>query len=674
MGLALVVGPAKAGKIARLLDGYLGELERDPVLIVPNRGDIDRIERDLLRRTGALLAGSIGTFDEVFRELALGSADLRPVTSDAQRALVARARAGADAAQRARPVGSLRRLRGRAARGALGARVRPAGAGATRGRSGAALCLLPRGARPGRALGPRSAAAPRGRAAAVGSRRLGRPAGLRLRLRGPDGRRVGAARGALGPDRGDGLAAVRAGARGLRVAPPHAGGSRLARRRPDRGAPGPRRGVRPRRARPPRAPSLRRHAARRAAARGSDPVLRGRRRARLARADRGGDPGARRLGHAARGDRARRPVRRALAGVARDRARRRSGSRSRSKAASGSARPRSGRRCWRCCASNGSRVAAATSTRYLRSPFSGLHALERRLPRGQAPRPRRLHARERGGGDDQASRRAAAAAARGAPRRDGARGGRAWRGRGDAARRARPRGAAGRRREPRRPARLRRDRAGCSTSWTAGRRSAASSPRTRCWPRSSMPRSGSAPPASPAGWPSSTSRAPAPAASTPSSCSASRRERCRGAATPRRSSTTTCAASSTGRSPSRLVRPDPVERERYLFYTACTRATRRLTLVREAATDEGSPREPSPFWDEVVALFEPEDVRRWTRRRPLSQLTWELEAAPTERERLRALALLAVTRARGRRGARGRERLGAPAHARPPRRSRGRRR
>ena len=92
----------------------------------------------------------------------------------------------------------------------------------------------------------------------------------------------------------------------------------------------------------------------------------------------------------------------------------------------------------------------------------------------------------------------------------------------------------------------------------------------------------------------------------------------------------------------RLVRPDPVERERYLFYTACTRATRRLTLVREAATDEGSPREPSPFWDEVVALFEPEDVRRWTRRRPLSQLTWPLEAAPTERERLRALALLSL--------------------------------
>jgi len=90
MGLALVVGPAKAGKIARLLDGYLEAIDRDPVLIVPNRTDVDRIERDLLRRTGALLSGSIGTFDDLFRELAHDAADARPVTGDAQRALVAR--------------------------------------------------------------------------------------------------------------------------------------------------------------------------------------------------------------------------------------------------------------------------------------------------------------------------------------------------------------------------------------------------------------------------------------------------------------------------------------------------------------------------------------------------------------------------------------------------------
>ena len=97
-----------------------------------------------------------------------------------------------------------------------------------------------------------------------------------------------------------------------------------------------------------------------------------------------------------------------------------------------------------------------------------------------------------------------------------------------------------------------------------------------------------------------------------------------------------------GRTGARLARPDPVARDRYLFYTACTRATRRLTLVREAATDEGSPREPSPFWDEVAALFEPEDVARWTRQRPLSRLTWSVEDAPSERERLRALARLAA--------------------------------
>ncbi|HEY2939038.1 MAG TPA: PD-(D/E)XK nuclease family protein [Gaiellaceae bacterium] len=91
----------------------------------------------------------------------------------------------------------------------------------------------------------------------------------------------------------------------------------------------------------------------------------------------------------------------------------------------------------------------------------------------------------------------------------------------------------------------------------------------------------------------------------------------------------------------RLLRTDPVSRDRYLFYTACTRATRRLYLVREAASDDGAPRQPSPFWDEARSLFDPDEVERWTRRRPLSALTWPLEGAPTERERLRALASLA---------------------------------
>jgi ATP-dependent helicase/DNAse subunit B len=96
------------------------------------------------------------------------------------------------------------------------------------------------------------------------------------------------------------------------------------------------------------------------------------------------------------------------------------------------------------------------------------------------------------------------------------------------------------------------------------------------------------------------------------------------------------------RSRARLTRPDHVARDRYLFYTACTRASKRLYLVREAATDEGSPREPSPFWDEVQAVFPKDDVARWTRRRPLSALTWPLEEAPTDRERLRAVAIRAA--------------------------------
>jgi ATP-dependent helicase/DNAse subunit B len=92
----------------------------------------------------------------------------------------------------------------------------------------------------------------------------------------------------------------------------------------------------------------------------------------------------------------------------------------------------------------------------------------------------------------------------------------------------------------------------------------------------------------------------------------------------------------------RLERPDSVSRDRYLYYTACTRPADRLYLVREAATDDGSPREASPFWHETAAVFDADEVARATTRRPLSQLTWTLDGAPTDRERMRALARLAA--------------------------------
>jgi len=43
MPLTLLAGPANAGKVALLLDRYLADIDREPVLIVPNRADVDRV-------------------------------------------------------------------------------------------------------------------------------------------------------------------------------------------------------------------------------------------------------------------------------------------------------------------------------------------------------------------------------------------------------------------------------------------------------------------------------------------------------------------------------------------------------------------------------------------------------------------------------------------------------
>jgi len=86
MPLRLIAGPANAGKVERLLDRYLATLDREPVLIVPNRSDVDRVERELLARRPALLGGTIGTFDDVFERIAFDGPDAHPVVSPTQRA------------------------------------------------------------------------------------------------------------------------------------------------------------------------------------------------------------------------------------------------------------------------------------------------------------------------------------------------------------------------------------------------------------------------------------------------------------------------------------------------------------------------------------------------------------------------------------------------------------
>src|ERR1043165_3136072 len=85
--LSLLAGPANAGKVALLLERYLGALEADPILIVPNRPGVDRAERALLTRAGAPRGGLPGA---LFGRLARGNGAHRPVISQAQRTLLLR--------------------------------------------------------------------------------------------------------------------------------------------------------------------------------------------------------------------------------------------------------------------------------------------------------------------------------------------------------------------------------------------------------------------------------------------------------------------------------------------------------------------------------------------------------------------------------------------------------
>src|SRR5215216_5854291 len=90
LGLNLITGPANAGKLRRLLDDYVEALPAEPVLIVPTRPDVDLVERELVDRCGALLGGSVVTFDDLFRRIARDHHDA--VTSARLNGLAASAR------------------------------------------------------------------------------------------------------------------------------------------------------------------------------------------------------------------------------------------------------------------------------------------------------------------------------------------------------------------------------------------------------------------------------------------------------------------------------------------------------------------------------------------------------------------------------------------------------
>ena len=415
-GLTLLSGPANAGKVALLLERYLGALDRDPVLIVPHGSDVERIERELLAQSGALLSGDIGTFDDVFERIARAGG-----SSNAGRD---RCAAAADhphgcfghLPQRPRRVVAVHRLRGRARDRARRARVGPRRARRSPRRSRTALHRVPRGAGQARPLGPRPAAAPRRRSSGRGARRLVGPARLCIRVRGPDRSSVGAPGSARRPHRGDRLASVRAEPGSVRVARANVPGPQLARRRAHRGARASVRRGRPAGARTPRAPPVRGRPAagsaarRRRSASWKEPV-------RAARSSSSRDEALKliRGGTSAGRDPHRLPERRAPAGPARDRADR----------ARGAVRDRGAHPDRQDVVRPGAplvpalRVARGRAPRPVRLPPLAVlrpDARARGLPRGAAARAGGERSRAGRRGDAQAAR-AAAAGARRLPRR-----------------------------------------------------------------------------------------------------------------------------------------------------------------------------------------------------------------------------------------------------------------
>ena len=84
------------------------------------------------------------------------------------------------------------------------------------------------------------------------------------------------------------------------------------------------------------------------------------------------------------------------------------------------------------------------------------------------------------------------------------------------------------------------------------------------------------------------------------------------------------------------VRDDQLDRERYLFYVCASRAERVLMLSSRVSDEEGNPQVRSFFVQDVADLFEGlEDGKRL---RPLGDVAWAFDEAPTEEEWRRAVA------------------------------------
>ena len=570
MGLSLVVGPAHAGKVALLLERYLDVLDRDPWLIVPNRATSSASSATCSAARRRCSPGGSGRSTTCSSTSPRGEADRRPVASEPQRALAVRRAVAACRPRRARRARRDRRVRRRPARDDRASSSRrcstPSGSTAT-----SAVLARAYRARARRRSGSADRDGLRARAVERLASELdawhGR-ARLRVRLRGPDRRGVGAARDALRPDGRHRLDPVRAGAGRVRIAGadgrrPRGAGCRPHRRAPPTGGPGCSRG-----APAPRARALRRRSATRAAARRLAPVPRRGRDAGDARAPGEEVAALLRAGAAAERiaivcdslERWRAPLEAVFGQLGIPYVIEHGARLGDVDARPGAARP--------CSASRGSGEGAATCSRSCarRSRVStrrSVDFVEGRLRGRAVTDPARV--------EEESERFRGAALPALAELREAADPVSAAR----ALLRTMVRNAWGldvaadtRRREARRRA----SRAPSALSTTL-RRPRRRRRRAALEPRTSSPRSSEHESRPPAVGQGARRRARLRA----SAHAALRRrlrararggQRCRGAARPRRSSTTTRVGELGGR----LERPDPVARDRYLFYTACTRA------------------------------------------------------------------------------------------------------
>lgn len=105
--LTLVTGPANSAKARAVLDGVRASLDRDPVLVVPTRDDVDRYRRELAE-DGLVLGARVVTFQGLLEEAAArAGVTARPLGALARErvaaAVVARASLTALAASAATP-------------------------------------------------------------------------------------------------------------------------------------------------------------------------------------------------------------------------------------------------------------------------------------------------------------------------------------------------------------------------------------------------------------------------------------------------------------------------------------------------------------------------------------------------------------------------------------------